>query len=325
MGGKLMGTERVSKEVYESIKADVVGALEASKCFKFVRIPLQNPEKLDFGDLDVLVDAEGRSKFDPSKDPVTKAEKVFNDATLKSFVYRKFQVDLISVPADKLECSLFIYAFNDFNMLLGHSITRFNVKMTSNGFALRSGPRHGLDHDLLLSTDPGKVLECLGMSTEPWYRDILNGRHEVIRTEEDIFEWFVTCRLFRTEFYKHSLEKETDRPMFQRFVQWISRDEFPKMPKEENFDEVQKQERERILKFFDKEDEYQEKLLEVQKRLEIKKKFNGAVVKEVTGLKDKELGLFMQRVKEHLGEDYLYETSAEELKAKIKSMHGTSQ
>ncbi|KAI0965139.1 hypothetical protein F4678DRAFT_453528 [Xylaria arbuscula] len=131
-----------------------------------------------------------------SKDEVRAGEKDDKDAGLSSDYTKEvgIQVDIhICETLDHLQWMLFKHAHGDLWNLLGSMIRRFGLTIDEVGLYLRIPEIEDIDKKkakVLLSTDPEEILQFLGLRFDgkQW--------EEPFASENDVYEYAATCRLF---------------------------------------------------------------------------------------------------------------------------------
>ena len=191
MGGSLLGAERMPRKLFEELMAKFLPELrEALGDIEFSVVPYYS-EKEDFGDLDVLV----KGKTDVVRDLIYshppfmgygKLDRTANSTNHNcfSFLYKKFQVDLICTIPD-YETSIAYYSFNDVGNILGRFFHKFGLKFGHQGllYPLRD-ERGNVRKEIVITKDHYKVLSFLGLDSGKWNKGFT--------TREDIFEWVAT-------------------------------------------------------------------------------------------------------------------------------------
>ncbi|KAI1292679.1 hypothetical protein F5Y03DRAFT_17128 [Xylaria venustula] len=131
-----------------------------------------------------------------STDKVRAGEKDGKDTAVSSDYPEKIgiQVDIhVCKTLDHLQWMLFRHAHGDLWNLLGSMIRRFGLTIDEVGLYLRIPEIEALDKrkaKVLLSTDPEEILQFLGMRFDDrqW--------EEPFASENDVYEYATTCRLF---------------------------------------------------------------------------------------------------------------------------------
>lgn len=363
MGGALLGASRMPKEKFEEMIKKFIPELEEAlskmedlfpgENIKYQIVPYYS-EKEDFGDLDIIV----RANTDVVRDAIIKyfgfipLHKLAKDHRYStnhncfSFCYNterpitaydSFQIDLICTVAD-YKTTIAYYSYNDVGNILGRFFHKFGLKYGHQGLMYPLRDERGIRKEILVSNDQTKILEFLGLNPEKWN----NG----FTTLEDIFEWVATGRYFDPTIFNElsaiNEKRDRKRKTFSKFLDWLEKTKpkpnysffnkneldvvkecFPNrnLEKELNTIEVW-----RLDDFFGSDIAKQVKEFDVKMEREkkIKEKFNGEIVMEITGLKGKDVGAFMNKFKEHdydgSFDDYILDTDPELIKQYIKTV-----
>lgn len=289
MGGTALGKQlpRLSRNKYFEIVADLKGKLQ-NRYFLFVQEPRSFPAKVSFGDVDLLVTGQ-QQVMEPTKD--LGAKSAITNGNIISMEYLGHQVDLIKIPDDRIDLSLFFYGYGDIGMIIG---------MLARNIGLKFGMKHLTlkleTYKIKLSHELKEILRFLGLDYSAWEKGFA--------TEGDIFAWLISCKYFRPSFFAHNAAKlredeekkikssisfeepvvwnseartrMSQRPMFRNFIIYVST-----LPM--NSDRVDRHDvRSDALDFFNKREEHTsiERHLAVTRR--VKAKFNGKLAMQWT-------------------------------------------
>jgi hypothetical protein len=208
-----------------------------------------------------------------------------------------FQVDLINVDCKHLESAASYFAFNDLGNLLGRIFHRAGFKLGHKGmlYVVREegNSSHALK-EIEVTRSWKEALEFAGYDFNRW----LEGFDDL----EDVFRYAVSIPLanrtiFRLDETNHQARvRDRKRLTYQKFLRWVND---PANGVKEN-EEVTKAElradwlKKAQIAFPD----FAKELKEVQKEMELRRlaneKYNGIIVKGITGLEGQDLGRFMQ-------------------------------
>lgn len=273
-------------------------------------------KKPDHGDMDILMMV--RENFNINVREALNAlypiEIASNDSTY-SFDFSEFQIDLTLVPEKHWESTKFWMDYDPSSNLLGKLFHKFALKYRPEGlyFPYRSEGGRAMK-DILITTDFRKMMTFMGLDPEQKY----NG----FDTLEQIFDWIISSKYFNPELFQFENLNQTDRkrnrkrPTFNKFLEYIKDVKFES--EGYSFEKNKEIYREFIDKSFP-----EAKLLATIAELEeqdknnqtIIAKFNGSLVMEWTGLKDKELGKCLMRYRADRMEIFLKEKTADEIKS----------
>ena len=233
MGGKAfshgpepLSTPRMPPTVYGHLLDHFLVKLAAF--FERVASPIEAPEKVTFGDVDLLVAEPRDNPFD-----ITTIAKAFDaERTLPfppiyslavpypglegSFV----QLDLLLCKSANFEWELFHKSHGDLWNLIGTSIRPFGLTANDTGLYIRI-PEIELENRkramVFLTAKPDFVLDFLALDRDDWSRPF--------NTVEVMFAYACSCRFFRAQSYeKHDLrsndrKRMSQREVFKRFVE----------------------------------------------------------------------------------------------------------
>lgn len=336
MGGSLYGAERMPLEKFKELMLTFLPKLkEALGEIEFTPVPFYS-EKEDFGDLDVLVKGHTglvrelvveHFGFIPEDFKTDHSHQYTTNANVFSFIYEKFQVDLICT-VEQYETSLAYYSYNDVGNILGRFYHKLGLKFGHEGLLRPLRDERGIVRkELVICKDINKILEFLGLETSKW--------HTGFSTLEDIFEWVATGKYFDPNIFLGELsaineKRDRKRKTFSKFLDWVE-NEKPK----QNHVFVSRDERDNYIpeieEFFECDittpvEEFNKQL--ARERI-VKEKYNGEIVMEITGLKGQQLGSWMGLFKDcinHIGsskgktfDDFLDERDADFIKDMIKT------
>lgn len=335
MGGSLYGAERLPKDKFLLLLAQLVPELKMILGdTEFMPVPFYS-EKEDFGDLDIIVKANldvvkdaiiTHFNFIPECKLASHAHQYTTNANVLSFVYeKKFQIDLICTVAD-YETSIAYYSFNDVGNILGRFCHKLGLKFGHTGllYPLRSDGR-SVRKEIIVSKDINEILRFLGLNNSKW--------NSGFTTLEDIFEWVASGQYFdpaifeRGEMSVINEKRDRKRKTFSKFLDWVEETK----PKQNyvftNSDEFRDRDKfiPGIEAFFGVDIQGQQ--AEFRKHMEaerqMKEKFNGEMVMEITGLKGKELGEFMGLFKNDISgsfDEYIMSNDVEKIKDDIRHL-----
>ncbi|KAL9109377.1 MAG: hypothetical protein Q9187_008176 [Circinaria calcarea] len=215
--------------VYQPLREKYIALL--STLYTQVASPIDAPEKKSHGDIDILV------SIPLSTDPSPASLCVALDATdtVKNGGSRSYavpypgsasdhvQLDVSVCPAHKFRWELFTHSHGDLWNLLGTSIRPFGLTANDQGLHLRIREIEDVDRKkslLHLTSDPGSVLEFLGLDPERYWRPF--------GTVDELYRYAAGMRLFRRDTYLRETLKANDRkrmvqrPLYRDFVaEWL--------------------------------------------------------------------------------------------------------
>ena len=291
---------RVSETVTKALLAAIPGA-------RVSVIPAYG-SKADFGDLDVLVTTEhvqaaGGGEFLQKLARETfHATDLFKNGNVLSFDYRAsadqsepgFQVDIITMPEVSFDYALSYFSFNDLGNLIGRTAHKAGLTHGHDGlwFYMRAGDY--LFRNILLTRDHATALSFLGYDPKRFAQ----GFEGLV----DIFQYVAGSEFFNSDIFllenrnAESRVRDRKRKTYSEFLLWTAA--HPDLPRFD-YPQDKKEWLTRIASHFPHfHGEYTQGLKDLETQRAVKAKFNGALVGEMTGLKDKDLGILMKRFKE---------------------------
>jgi hypothetical protein len=322
---KTITTTRKSAEDYEKIKEYVLCVLDDKLGNTGINwlVPHEVPGKTSFGDLDVLITRQtgfdirewilltfkpdelvsngGVYSFNIPGFPLAKDFQAGGEG---SSVAGDFQIDFITTPAEQFEIHHFFLSWGDCGMLIGQIAHATGLRMgadasavpRANSYALRFGQqglfmsyseRPGMSDDLILSTDPRKICEFLGLDYPMWKRGFGSEGH--------IFHWLCESPYIHLVEFNRSRRA---REMYMRFIEYVKETlEPPKqMPSVPALDA--------IITYFDKQSEFaeiQQKQADAVKRSE---KFGAHLFSALGDIPGRELGQIIAGFKRDIPGDF---------------------
>lgn len=258
--------------------------------------------KESFGDLDMLysttddlpLDARVFSEMFNTKD-------VSRNSEVTSIAYKELQIDFIHIPKEHFDYAFAFFSFNDFGNIVSKLFRYFGLRHGHMGLylVLRDGDnKYG---EVLLTLDHHKALEFVGLDPS-----IFNFGFDTL---DQMFDYAVTSPYYSPEWYK--LEnissagriRDKKRPTYQAFLKYGDSYVGPRATKvidKSIFLEL-------IFNTFPAAlPAYTDAMQKLSMQKVVKEKFNGKLVSDVTGLKDKPLGEFMA----YLKRDFLFTPSS---------------
>lgn len=315
MGGNALEVEsvRLRKDSYLNLSKRL------KELFPYGETIRSYGNKETFGDLDFLYPAEcgyGNTSrvqevlgenFTLSQEPVKNGDVTSYGVLLDEGV---FQVDFIGVPSDRFCFAENYFAYNDMGNLLGRVARSAGVKLGHLGlFYIQRSPNNDsvVLKEHLLTDDWDIALTFLGYSPERYHRGF--------DSLEDIFEFVMSSPYY--DFSKFDLSqrnrkartRDAKRPNYRAFLEYQQQ-----RPKEKICDS----DLDRVFDWFPVfEKEYY--VCESNNHLNnlYKKKYNGDIVRSVTGLEGKELGKFMSALSKELTRDVVLQLDKKYIEALI--------
>ena len=206
-----------------------------SRLYNRVAAPIEAPEKVSYGDIDILVSLPTSSSTSTTNESLAKllgAERVFSvsgsPTTSFALLYPNLpqnhvQLDVHLSPPQTFDWQLFHQSHGDLWNLLGTTIRPSGLSCNSDGLHVRIGEIEDLNRKralLFLTCDPERVLDFLGLDVHACKRPF--------ESVESMYRYICKCRFFNLERYVTSELKANDRKrmaqreMYRAFVQdWL--------------------------------------------------------------------------------------------------------
>jgi len=315
MGGKALKKTkvvRVGLEILNKVKLDI--NFKVSNLFQ-IDYPIDNPDKLDFGDLDVLYVPNAKLKI-TMRDFIVQTfnpVEIVTNGDVMSFAYildtgEYLQVDFIKCP--NISMAKFYFSYGDLGNILGQITKYYGVRFGHFGLFLNvtketcvnygsvSDPDtlgSELNEQLYLSDNPITICNFFQWDYSAWGK---------FSTELEIFQWICSSPYFNPkifDFLNHNCRhKIITRPMFNRYIQWIEQ------TKSLYSDIIEKKDRQsEAIEYFGIVDKLNQIIKLNQKKQIHKKKFNGKKILDLGLLDDeKKLGEFIKNFKIYIGNKY---------------------
>lgn len=265
--------------------------------------------KASFGDMDIVIESDNLPvdwQEQIIKEFCLRPEMWFKNGNCFSFAYRQLQIDLIVTPSAEFETSLNYYAWNDAGNLIGRISHMMGLKLGHDGLSYNWRIDNTIHfRNVVLLTDWNKILPVLGLDPERY--------NQGFDTLEDIFKYVVSSPYFNKDIFllhnrNHtSRVRDAKRKTYMEFLKWI-----------ETYEETQHQVYNMTAAGMHRaqhnnksywlpylfstipgfEETYNQVQAEWEEAVEFKKRYNGDLVKQYTGLSGKELGEFMRWMKD---------------------------
>lgn len=313
MGGNVFeGTRRYSKEEYLSAQDKWVNYL--SDQFTVGTLSIVK-EKETFGDLDLVVTGNKEKLIEI----LINHYPLFINGNIISIKDNDFQVDLILVPEISFKYSIHYFGCQDLGNLLGRIIKQYGFKHGWNGlyYIQRNGDHVVKEH--LLSINYLDIINILGLDKYKFFHGF--------NDYEDMFNWLVKSPLFISSIFKYENLNHTNRvrdrkrKVYNLFLDYI--DKLDDSIKNKEFIKLTEEEKRSFVfsKFPKLKTEVEKIDEEIKFHNEVKTKFNGKLVMELTNLKSVELGNFIKYFKSYYTDEWIYYTSQHEINLVIKHIY----
>lgn len=263
--------------------------------------------KESFGDMDIAIEYDNLPvNYEKLVEIVFKPEEMVRNGNCLSFEYKEFQIDLIITPSSEYTTSLHYFDYNDLGNLLGRIAHSMGLKLGHDGLSYNWRVDTYQFRNIILLTEWEDILPVLGCSYERYVQGFF--------LLEDMFEFVVSSPYFNKDIYllhnrNHtSRVRDAKRKTYTEFLKWLEtyqETDAQIAMKEQRPREAGKQQWlpylfETIEGF---EETYKSVQTEWDQTVEFKKRYNGDLVKQWTGIEGKELGIFTKWVKETLDQE----------------------
>lgn len=327
MGGNALQntrTRRYCADEYFELKDKVIEAIRP--LFPVARIEYVKAfrDKSDFGDLDILVEDlySGERSEEELEDALLQlgvSEVVINDSVW-SLGWDDFQVDLLFQPSIHYDFASHYFAYNDLGNLIGRIARRFDLRFGHDGlwYMLLDGDYKIAD--INLTRDFSTAIEFLGYSYERYSKGF--------DTLEEIFQFVTTSPYYNHEVFllqnrNHKARtRDAKRSSYRAFLEYAS-----KHDSQQNIEPISKEEALTLARNFfpDFSTKIDQAWNDHNTWLEAKKKLNGKVISEITGLSGIPLGLFIDSLNSSFSEkplesldQWVVKSDMETIREKIK-------
>jgi hypothetical protein len=227
MGGNLFKLPRMPKADYLEREREIKAYCE-TKLGAGWRIPRYLGDKIDFGDMDVLIAA--RDDWHALRDEITRELGISQTRAVGhvySTVFKGLQADFFTVPERYLDSTANFMAFNDLGNLLGRICRRFDLKYGEHGLSyVYRRERGNYQTDLEISTDMRVICDFLGLEYAVWEAGFTN--------RIAMFEWVITSPYFSSKPYEGELEgslkDRTHRTIIEAFIAFLHERQIQRHP-----------------------------------------------------------------------------------------------
>lgn len=303
MGGHAfpnLNTVRLDKMSFEVLAADCLHNLTTRFPGNDFRVIESYRSKETFGDLDILWCGQTLQLKEDVCDALG-AIKIFDNGPVVSYAVPTdedhiFQVDLIKVDCRHMESAFAYFAFNDLGNLLGRIFHRAGFKLGHKGMCYvvreEGNQSHALK-EIEVTASWKAAMEFAGYDYDRW----LEGFEDL----EDVFKFAVSIptanrTIFRLDETNHQARvRDRKRLTYQKFLRWVNdpangipeAEEIPKHQLRKNWLERA------FVTFPEFKERFDATVRDMELTREANSKFNGNLVRELTGLEGKALGEFI--------------------------------
>ena len=307
MGGNAFPTAgRLSKSHYDMLSMGLQEIFNRGQID--AKIPLSYRSKDSFGDMDVIVpNREEAEKILKQMGPVL--DIVWNLQgynVLIAYLGQNVQVDLNIVGEGNMDFAFWYFSYNDLGNLIGRIAHRQGLKFGHDGLWYPHRINTTAVGDYLLTNDIEKALWYLGFDVQKYFDGFEN--------LEDMFRWVVDCVNFEGAAYplEHRNHKartrDSKRKNYNAFLEWLYNGGFDLTWVESDKGDWLKT---HFMHWPELKKQYDAAEENFKRRAMWKVRFGGEVAMALTGLKDRELGLFVSYLREMFPVEQFYDTDHE--------------
>jgi hypothetical protein len=296
MGGLALAhcTRRFEAGEYYEVADQALQILERLYPCAKVRVIKAYRDKPSFGDLDILIESEYLQPFwiDRVSEAFNSKDSTKNGNVL-SIEFREMQVDIIATKSDEFESSYQYFNYNDLGNLVGRVAHSMGLKLGHDGLTYKfMGAERYVFKEIKLLDDWEDVLPVLGYD---W-----NRYKQGFDTLEDLFEFVVSSPFFNKAIYalenrNHAARtRDSKRKTYMEFLTWLEDYEETDIQLGAKYADRLDYIGNKVPSFWE---QYDATVAEFEQAQEYKKRFNGELVSQWTGLEKQELGKFMAWLK----------------------------
>lgn len=333
MGGNALSCKsvRLTKNDYNRVAGDCVAKLREFYPGKRIEALGSYRSKADFGDCDILV--ESCEAYDPHaaaaalgakevvrNGPVTSVGVLVNP-DLPFGNGNVFQVDLITMAPVEFDFALRYFGHGDTGNLLGRIAHAQGVSLRHDGLVYIFRDDGHKFREIFLTRDYAQALQFMGYDPNVLARGF--------ETKEDVYRYVATSPFFNRDIFllenrnAKSRVRDAKRVMYMEFLEWSEANPgLTAFVYPENKAEWLP----RIVEFFPGfKAEYDQAWDDLAKLRNVKSKFNGELVAELTGLQGKALGELMKCFKNSFDSQeaqhaFVLNTSLADLEARVRQV-----
>lgn len=315
MGGKVFDGVRLMKEDYQPI------ATKMEEIFIGGVVVDSYRDKESFGDLDYLVIKGG--PYSDINEVVRRFEErllykvtdvvVNGDVTSfgLSLPQGVFQVDFLYVPLDSYDFAYNYHGKGDLGNLLGRVARSCGVKLGDTGlYYTQRAPDNPaiILEEYLLTRAWDEALEFLGYDSFEYYKGF--------DTLENVFDFVMSSDYYTYEAFDLALrnnksrKRDSKRPNYMAFLDYAKQSDKGAVRVGSSLNRI-------FTHFPTLKEDFDHNTEQYLKQGEYKKRFNGDVVSDITGLKGERLGRFLSFSTSYFYQDYMLSWSNKELENEI--------
>jgi hypothetical protein len=316
MGGNALKqkTKRLDKKEYFSLLERKVFPFLSPNSYHLVRA---YQEKESFGDADVVLYSNNYlDRYDFIKEVFSPTEIVVN-SNCYSFDIENFQIDFIFHHDEIFNIACHYYDFSPLGNLVGKLFHPFDLSFGHNGLLYKVHEKDFLSEGaeylekIPLTRNIHEIFNFVGLDSDCYKKEFSK--------QEEIFEFVYSSKFFDTDLFSfenmnhRARVRDKKRIDYNQFLVFLK----TKKVKTHQFNKDLVHEKFPFLK-----DEIKKISESYFKKKELKEKFNGKIVAEITNLEGKELGEFILKFKKIYTnfENFLDDHSKDEIKSLIRNI-----
>jgi hypothetical protein len=313
MGGNLFKDQsrRISSEEFKSLSLEIINSVPDVTRPKIIK---SYKNKESFGDIDIIYDnLYSQELLNYIKD---QNYQLKSNGSVKSILFKNVQVDFIGVKPDEYNFAFNYFSYNDLGNLIGRIAHSFGFKFGHNGLFYvlrdRDNPTRVIN-EIVVTQDYNKALNFIN------YPSIDRIEFNEL---EDIFDFVMDNQFARPEIFllenrNHiSRVRDRKRKTYMQFLDYIkTKDYHDRLIPDRSY-----QLNKAFLKFPEFNIRYNVATVNYERYKARHEKFNGNIVREISGLDGKELGQLMIKLKSSITDEYLDITSKGDVISRIKQI-----
>lgn len=310
MGGNaFQDTVRMqSKQEFERVFQDQLQLFSSIKLPMIV--PAQIKTKDSFGDMDIIIPTAHGVQIRQILDEQQLPYKV-NGIVTSYLTPERHQIDLIAIKPVLMDYATHYFAHGDCGNILGRMIKKnFRLKNSFNGlYYVYRQDNDSYSKEFLLSLKYKDLIDMLELDWQKFKAGF--------ETNHELFDWVYACPYLDTDSFKLENLNHTNRvrdrkrKFYREWLEYLA--DKPKKPT--------KTPKPLSAYFSDFDEQYRQIDGEYATLKAFKAKFNGNVVKTLTGFEGKQLGEFMAYVTDRLSKDTILNLSQSDLESTILSLY----
>lgn len=312
MGGNLLKGRRISREEYDLLSKEIIKLLSDFQLY----LPHSVFEKDSFGDIDILLKDSNRT-FACQRKLVSLGYEIESTGNTFSFLYKGVQIDILPCDKDTFDYFFNYYSWNDLGGLIGTLTKRLKLSSGFLGLYYKHYEQNNYIGSILVSLNYEDTLKLLKLDCDKYNQGFNN--------YEEMFEWLYESPYFDSKAFDLSSlnnknrARNQKRKVYMLFLDWLQSKKL-----KNSFTDIKDIDgtllllKDTIPRF---KHQYKVLKLEVIELSQYKDKFNGKIVKDLTGLTGLELSTFMKDFRDTYLRQIISFMSPEDVQESIKSYY----